>query len=132
MATTFKVYTKSSAVTDAVPNITNANNDIYQVPGNTDTVIIGLLLANKLGSSIVADVAIVRDTDGAGGSAAPDDVYLIKGAQVPVGSALEVVSGKIVISNLHASTLALGDKLQVRCDTASALDVTLSILENTG
>jgi len=132
MATTFKVYTKSSAVTDAVPNITNANNDIYQVPGNTDTVIIGLLLANKLGSSIVADVAVVRDTDATGSGTAPDDVYLIKGAQIPVGSSLEIVSGKIVISNLHAADLDRGDKLQVRCDVGSALDVTLSILENTG
>ena len=87
-----------------------------------------MLLANKLGASIVADVAVVQNTDG---SSAGEDVYLIKGAQIPVGSSLEVISGKVVLANRDASNATWGDALQVRCDTANALDVTLSILENT-
>ena len=128
MATEFKVIYKASAATDTVPNTTNTNNDIYKPAANTDTVVIGLLLANKLGESIVADVAVVQNTDGSGAGV---DVYLVKGAQIPVGSALEVISGKIVLANRDGSTDAKGDVLQVRCSTASALDVTLSILENT-
>ena len=128
MATEFKVVYKASALTTAIPNTTNTNSNIY-VPGvNTDTVVIGLLLANKIGQSIVADVAVVQNTDGSGAGV---DVYLVKGAQIPVGSALEVISGKIVLANRDGSTDAKGDVLQVRCSTASALDVTLSILENT-
>ena len=128
MATEFKVVYKASAATDAVPNTSNANNDIYKPGVNTDTVVLGLLLTNKLGASITADVAVVQNTDGSGAGV---DVYIIKGAQIPVGSALEVISGKIVLANRHGSNDAYGDVLQVRCSTASALDITLSILENT-
>ena len=128
MATEFKVIYKASAATDTVPNTTNTNNDIYKPGVNTDTVVIGLLLANKLGESITADVAVVQNLDGSGSGV---DVYLVKGAQIPVGSALEVISGKIVLANVDGSTAAKGDVLQVRCSTANALDVTLSILENT-
>ena len=122
MATEFKRSTMADVVTTALPNTSNANSDLYAVPANCDTVIIGLLLTNKSGSSIVADVMIeVQSGQG-------EDVYLIKGAQVPVGSALEVISGKVVVANTGSGT---GDTLQVRCDTASALDATVSILENT-
>ena len=128
MATEFKVVVKASALTTAIPNTSNTNSNIYVTGVNTDTVVIGLLLANKLGASIVADVAIVQNTDGSG---AGEDVYLIKGAQIPVGSSLEVISGKVVLANRDGSNDERGDALQVRCDTANALDVTLSILENT-
>jgi len=128
MATEFKVVYKASALTTAIPNTSNTNSNIY-VPGvNTDTVVIGLLLANKIGQSIVADVAVVQNTDG---SSAGEDVYLIKGAQIPVGSSLEVISGKVVLANRNGSNATWGDALQVRCNIAAALDVTLSILENT-
>ena len=122
MATEFLRKTMADVITTALPNTSNANSDLYVVPSNCDTVIIGLLLTNKSGASIVADVMIeVQSGQG-------ENVYLIKGAQVPVGSALEVISGKVVVANTGSST---GDTLQVRCDTASALDATVSILENT-
>jgi len=122
MPTEFKRKTMADVVTTALPNTTDANSDLYTVPSNCDTVVIGLLLTNKGGASIVADVMIeVQSGQG-------EDVYLIKGAQVPVGSALEVISGKVVVANTGAGT---GDTVQVRCDTASALDATISILENT-
>ena len=122
MATEFLRKTMADVVTTALPNTANANSDLYTVPANCDTVIIGLLLTNKSGSSIVADVMIeVQSGQG-------ENVYLVKGAQVPVGSALEVISGKVVLANTGSGT---GDTLQVRCDTASALDATVSILENT-
>jgi hypothetical protein len=122
MATEFKRATMADVITTALPNTSNANSDLYTVPANCDTVIIGLLLTNKSGASIVADV-LIEVQIGQG-----EDVYLVKGAQVPVGSALEVISGKVVVANTGSGT---GDTLQVRCDTASALDATVSILENT-
>ena len=125
MATEFKRFTMADVPTTALPNTTNANSDLYQAGANTDTVIIGLLLTNKLGASIVADVFIESQHADYG-----ESVYLVKGAQIPVGSALEVISGKVVVSNTTSSA-SNGDIVQVRCDTASALDVTLSVLENT-
>ena len=123
MATEFLRKTMADVVTTALPNTANANSDLYTVPANCDTVIIGLLLTNKSGSSIVADVMIeVQSGQG-------ENVYLIKGAQVPVGSALEVISGKVVVANTAGS--GVGDTLQVRCDVGSSLDATVSILENT-
>ena len=122
MATEFKRATMADVVTTALPNTSNGNSDLYTVPANCDTVIIGLLLTIKSGASIVADV-LIEVQSGQG-----EDVYLVKGAQVPVGSALEVISGKVVVANTGSGT---GDTLQVRCDTASALDATVSILENT-
>ena len=125
MATEFKRFTMADVPTTALPNTTNANSDLYQAGANTDPVIIGLLLTNKLGASIVADVLIESQHADYG-----ESVYLVKGAQIPVGSALEVISGKVVVSNTTSSA-SNGDIVQVRCDTASALDVTLSVLENT-
>ena len=122
MATEFIRKTMADVPTSAVPNTSNTDNDLYTAGANTDSVIIGLLLTNKSGASITADVMIeVQSGQG-------ENVYLIKGAQVPVGSALEVISGKVVVANTGSGT---GDTLQVRCDTASALDATVSILENT-
>jgi hypothetical protein len=122
MATEFKRKTMADVPTTALPNTTNANSDLYTAPANCDTVIIGLLLTNKSGASCVADV-VIEVQSGQG-----EDVYLVKGAQIPVGSALEIISGKVVVANTGSGT---GDTLQVRCDTASALDATVSILENT-
>ena len=123
MATEFKRARMADVITTALPNTSNANSDLYTVPANCDTVIIGLLLTNKSGASIVADV-LIEVQSGQG-----EDVYLVKGAQVPVGSALEVISGKVVVANTAGS--GLGDCVQVRCDTASAIDATISVLENT-
>ena len=122
MATEFKRSTMADIVTTALPNTANANSDLYTVPANCDAVIIGMLLSNKSGQSVNADVMIeVQSGQG-------EDVYLIKGVQVPAGASLEVISGKVVVANTGSGT---GDTVQVRCDTASALDATVSVLENT-
>ena len=48
MATEFKRATMADVITTALPNTSNANSDLYTVPANCDTVIIGLLLTNKV------------------------------------------------------------------------------------
>ena len=127
MATEFKrvVFANVPAGT-----ITASGQKIYATPSNCDTVVIGCLLTNTSGASITADVLISTQasTSGAVGSLGNDDVYLIKGAQVPVGSSLEVISGKVVVANTGSGT---GDAIQVRCSTANSMDATISILENT-
>ena len=130
MATEFKRRVYSDIQAEA---ITHADSQVYQAGAHTDTVIIGLLLTNTSGSSITADVAIMPE-DGTEGSLSTTDtqatVYLIKGAQIPVGSALEVISGKVVIANTTA-TATDGDILCIRASADDVMDATLSILENT-
>ena len=127
MATEFKrvVFANVPAGT-----ITASGQQIYATPANCDTVVIGCLLTNTSGASITADVLIATQasTSGAVGSLGNDDVYLIKGAQVTVGSSLEVISGKVVVANTGGGT---GDAIQVRCSTTNSMDATISILENT-
>ena len=123
MATEFKRLTMGDAPTTALPNTANANSDLYTVPANCDTVIIGLLLTNISAANIVVD-ALIEVQSGQG-----EDVFLLKNANVPYGSALEVISGKVIVANTGSGT---GDTVQVRCQTgATHLDATLSILENT-
>ena len=127
MATEFKRKTMADIPVTALPVTAAAagtTSNLYNAGvANCDTVIIGLLFTNKSGASVVVDAMLVAE------SGQGENVYLIKGAQVPVGSALEVISGKVVVANTAGS--GLGDCVQVRCDTASAIDATISILENT-
>ena len=127
MATEFKRRTMADIPVTALPVTAAAagtTSNLYNAGvANCDTVIIGLLFTNKSGASVVVDAMLVVE------SGQGENVYLIKGAQVPVGSALEVISGKVVVANTVGS--GLGDCVQVRCDIASAVDATISVLENT-
>jgi len=129
MATEFKrrVYANVPAGT-----ITAAAQQIYLAPVNCDTVVIGLLLTNTSGASITADVGIIPqdNTEGPIGASTQENfTYLIKGVQIPVGSALEVISGKVVLANTLGS--GTGDTLCIRASLAASLDATVSVLENT-
>ena len=130
MATEFKRSVYANIQDDAIGH---ANSKIYQAGAHTDSVIIGLLLTNTSGSSITADVAIVPE-DGTEGKLGDTNTqattYLIKGAQIPVGSALEIISGKVVIANTSA-TATDGDILCIRASADDVMDATLSVLENT-
>ena len=109
MANTFKIKTDTAVGTSAAT--------IYTCPSATQTTIIGLSVANIVASQITVDVQL-ENNDG-------DNIYLVKAAPIPVGSALVVVGGdqKVV---MEAS-----DVLKVTTNTASSGDVALSILEIT-
>ena len=109
MANAFKTVTDTAVGTSAAT--------IYTCPSATETTIIGMNVANILSVSITVDIQL-ENSDG-------DNVYILKDAIVPVGSALVAVGGdqKIV---MNAS-----DVLKVTASQASAADVTLSILEIT-
>jgi hypothetical protein len=123
MATEFKRLTMGDVPNTALPNTNDGTSDLYVVPSNCDTVIIGLLLTNISAGVIVVDVLIE------GQSGQGDDVFLLKNSNIPYGSALEVISGKVVVANTGSGT---GDTVQVRCQTgATHLDAVISVLENT-
>jgi len=112
MANTFKLKTDSSVGTSLT--------SVYTVPSATTTVLIGAVLANTTASQIKVNVQIVTAaTTGENG----DDVYLIKDLPIPTGSSFELIEGKIVMET--------GDIFKVESDTASSLDVAVSIMEQT-
>tara|TARA_R100000005_G_C4944717_1_gene167739 strand:- start:231 stop:572 length:342 start_codon:yes stop_codon:yes gene_type:complete len=113
MANTFKIDTKSSLVTTA---ITDSATNVLTAGGTATLVLLSCLVANKSSSSADVDIYLVASTG--------DDVYLIRNAPVPAGSSLEVVSGSKII-------LESSDVLRARSDTATALDLSISYLEQT-
>jgi len=109
MANAFKLVTDTGVGTSPAT--------VYTCPSATETTIIGLNLANIVSSAAQVSVQL-ENNDG-------DNIYLIKDAPVPIGSSLVAVGGdqKVV---MNAS-----DVLKVTSDTASSIDVALSILEIT-
>jgi hypothetical protein len=121
MANDFKRFTKASCGTS-----TGASADaVYTVPagaGSTalEAIIIGITLANKTATGVTASIFLDSYT----GS---NDVFIVKDATIPAGSALEVMAGnKIVVQNSGSA----GDVLRVSCGTATALDATVTVLED--
>ena len=104
MAQNFRRYTFNNIGTSAETLFTA---DSY------DTVV-GISVANVTGSSVIASVYI---NDGS------NDIYLVKNAPIPAGSALQVLDGgaKFVVQS--------GDALKVISDTASSLDVWVSTVD---
>ena len=104
MAQNFRRYTSNDVGTSAATLFTA---DSY------DTVV-GISVANVTASAVVASVYI---NDGA------NDIYLIKDAPIPSGSALQVLDGgaKFVVQS--------GDRIYVQSDTASSLDVWVSTVD---
>lgn len=76
--------------------------------------IISIRLANVTSNMIMASAYINNGTD---------DISLIVNAPIPAGSSLELIDGgsKIVVTD--------ADRLWVQSDTASSMDVAVSIVE---
>ena len=113
MANTFKLKTDA--------NSTTSFSSVYTVPASTTAIVIGCTLSNTSSNAITADVKIV--TDSSSGENA-DDVYIVKGAPIPQGGSLEVMSGNKIV-------LEAADALQTLSSASNALDVVLSIMEIT-
>ena len=108
MANTFKLKTKASV------GVTTEN--VYVTPAATTTVVIGVTLANVSGQSINVGMGITR--------ASTDDVNVLKDIPLPQGSSIEFMQGNKVVLETTDSFTAISD-------TASSLDVALSIMEIT-
>ena len=104
MAQNFRRYTSNNVGTSAATIFT----------ANSYDTIVGLSVSNVATSQIVVSVYI---NDGS------NDIYLVKDAPVPVGSALQVLDGgaKVVVQ--------ANDVLKVKSDTASSLDVWVSAVD---
>ena len=113
MANTFKLDTNADLTTNA---ISDAAAVIVTAGASATNILLSVLVSNKTGSS--ANVDIQLDVNSG------DDVFLIRNAPVPAGSSLEIISGNKVI-------MESSDILRARSDTASALDIAVSYLEQT-
>jgi hypothetical protein len=114
MANTFTKTTKASLSTNDVTS--SATTNVVTVVGGATLVILSALISNKTGSSANANVYLLP--------ASGDAVFLIKNAPVPAGSTLEIISGNKLIVNS-------ADVIRASSDTASALDITVSYLQQT-
>ncbi len=107
MAQNFRRYTENNVGATPVDIPNGSDFDSY------DTLV-GISLANIASAAINVDCYI---NDGS------NDIYLIKDAPIPVGSALQVLDGgaKVVVQS--------GDRLYVKSDTAASLDVWVSAVD---
>ena len=97
-----------------VKNAGTAGSTIYVPPAGKKSIIIELDVANTYTSSVLIDVYI-----NSGGQ----DYYVVKGAPVPYGSSLQVISGqKIVLED--------GDTIKAKSSVNSSIDIVASILED--
>ena len=103
----------------------SSNSTIYAVPagaGSTalESIVIGITMCNKSSAGITASVFLDNE-DGS------NDVFIVKDASIPAGSSLEIMSGnKLVLMNDGSNA----DNLEAIASAASALDVTVSVLED--
>jgi|SRR6056300_518437 hypothetical protein len=119
MANDFKRFTASSVNTSAGASATA----VYTVPSSgsaMETIVIGVALANKASSGVTASV-FLDNYDGS------NDVYIVKDAHIPAGSSLEIMSGNKIVLQGDGTT---NDAIRVSSSTASAVDVTVSVLED--
>ena len=105
MAQNFRRYTNNNVGTSAVTSFT----------ANSYDTVVGISIANITGSAVNADVYINDGTS---------DIYLVKSAPIPSGSALQVLDGgaKFVLQS--------GDALKIQSDTAASLDVWVSAVDD--
>ena len=107
------------------PDIGTSLTTIYPVPAGSgsaalESIVIGITMANKTSSGVTASIFIDNE-DGS------NDVYIVKDASIPAGSSLEVMSGnKLVLMNDGSNA----DNLEASCSGGSAVDVTVSVLED--
>ena len=105
MAQNFRRYTNNNVGTSAVTSFT----------ANSYDTVVGISIANITSSAVNADVYINDGTN---------DIYLVKSAPIPSGSALQVLDGgaKFVLQS--------GDALKIQSDTAASLDVWVSAVDD--
>ena len=105
MAQNFRRYTSNDVGTSAATLFT----------ANSYDTVVGISVANITTSAVVASVYI---NDGS------NDIYLVKDAPIPSGSALQVLDGgaKFVVQS--------GDSVEALASTGSAVDVILSVVDS--
>ena len=119
MANDFKRFTVPSVNTSTG----SSASAVYTVPSSgsaMESIVIGITLANKTSTGVTASVFLDNYT----GS---NDVYIVKDATIPAGSSLEVMAGNKIVVQGDGSA---NDVIRVSSGTASAIDATVSVLED--
>ena len=121
MANDFKRFTVPSVNT----SVGASASAVYTVPagaGSTalESIVIGITLANKTSTGVTASVFL----DNFSGS---NDVNIVKDATIPAGSSLEIMSGNKIVLQNDGTT---GDVLRFSSGTSTAIDATISVLED--
>jgi hypothetical protein len=118
MASTFKRYFKKSVGT--------SNNTIYNpTTAGIQSTIIGMTLCNTTNNTI--EVSATFSQGAVSASAGSNTVYIVKSAIVPSGSTLVPIGGEQKLVMTANSTVS--DYLEVSSNTASSVDVLISVLE---
>lgn len=112
MANTFKRVTKSSLLTTDVTS--DSATTILTATGASTLIIIGMVSANKISNSASINLYL--------NSSSGDSTFLLKNAPVPAGSSLEYISACKLVLNT-------GDSIRASSNYASAIDITISYLE---
>ena len=108
MANTFK-----NAATANVSNSSYAT--LYTCPSGTQTVVLGLAIANKSTNAVTVQVQF---TD----TSATANFQLLENVSIPASTTLETLAGQKYI-------LEAGDILKVKAGTGSAIDVVMGLME---
>ena len=108
MANTFK-----NAATANVSNSSYAT--LYTCPSGTQTVVLGLAIANKTTGAVTVQVQF---TD----TSATANFQLLENVSIPASTTLETLAGQKYI-------LEAGDILKVKAGTGSAIDVVMGLME---
>ena len=89
---------------------------VYSTNSVTKATVIGINISNNTTATVTADIIL---DDGV------TQIYIVKGARIPAGTALAAMGGdqKLVVN--ESSTLS------VQTDTAASSDVVVSVLEIT-
>ena len=102
-------------------SLVNVNNSgdatLYTAPSGATSIVLGVAIANKTGSEVTAKI---KFTD----TSASTTTELLSDVGIPGNTTLEVLAGQKYI-------LEAGDILLARAGSASALDITLGVLELT-
>ena len=107
MAQNFRRYTQNNIGTSAAAIPSGAAFDSY------DTIV-GIHITNILTNAVTVDAYINDGTN---------DIYLIKGAPIAAGGALQLLDGGAKVE------VQSGDRLYVKSDTASSLDAWVSAVD---
>ena len=125
MANDFLSYSKEDVAVDS-----GAYSVLYTVPAPVGpatyyrSILLEVDIANTTASDITVDCKINKNRGGTGGT---DDVFIIKGAPLPAGGALKVVSGQKIVMEGTATGL---DTVSVAASVANAADCIVSLLED--
>ena len=121
MANDFKRF----AVTNVNTSSGASASAVYTVPAGAgssalESIVIGITIANTSTAGITASV-FLDNFDGS------NDVYIVKDATIPAGASLEVMAGNKLVLQGNGTT---NDALRISASAASALDATVSVLED--